>query len=234
MARIAGYLVAYALPLILPSMLYTFLKPLPLPDILRDIILIAVIGVIVGLLSSYLCRDMLHTLLASIIISLLGLSTPLILMEITPQLAWMKTFVVEDIYTLPTFIVLPLSASATSITTLRIFMKKVVEVQKVEEKIETVTVEQPVKEEIPVEEKIEITQETMPTVSEEGLRAVEEKLVPELEEMLKEIMKEEVVKEEKTEPVEKIALKKCKHCEEYIPEDSIYCPLCGKYQGEES
>ncbi|MEM4527224.1 MAG: zinc ribbon domain-containing protein [Nitrososphaerota archaeon] len=240
-AKIVGYLVAYALPFILPSTLYVFLKPLLPLDILRNIISMVVIGVIVGLLSTYLCRDMLHNLLASIVASLLGLSTPLILMEIIPQLSWIGLFIVEGMYTLLTFIVLPLSASATSIAAYRTFMKKRVEVQKLEEKIETTIIEQPVKEEITKEEKaeeekIEVTQETMPTISEESLRTAEEKLVPELEEMLKEIMKEEeeVVKEEKAEPVEKIPLKKCKNCGEYIPEDSIYCPLCGKYQGEES
>lgn len=93
--------------------------------------------------------------------------------------------------------------------------------------------EKPVEEKVAVEEAEEVVEEPAEK-KEEKLEAVEKAIEETLRVVKLEPAKEaEEAVEKELEELEKLIkgeanLKKCPHCGQMIPADSIYCPLCGK------
>lgn len=245
---VAGIL-AYFTSLLLPALIYTHLSFQQVSDIILDIAVIATVGVVVGLESALIVKNKIRAVLTSIIGGVLGVLTPyisnsILQIDLPPGLS----IVLGRPLFYFTILSSPALAAIISLAYLSIMELKLQPVMEVEERREErkeeivveekEVVEEPVKERGLVEAiregaEAEVKSTEVPTVAAEPELDIIKELVKEIEETR---TKEEAVLEEapiaREVTVEEL-LKKCRHCGEMIPYDSIYCPLCGEYQGEE-
>lgn len=236
---VAG-LSAYTISLLLPILMYGYLAFLPIPELILDIIVLVAVGVVVGIASALITRRKSRAILTSIVGGILGLLTPYVTFNIlqTPILST----ILQRAPPYYMIILPPATAALFSLAYLSITKPLLKTVKEAEEEKEMVgegkekleLEEKEVVKEHEVEEKpIEVVKEIKPgEVSGVG----QEPELDILKELVKEIEKETKVEEapavEEATRMEE-SLKKCKHCGELIPSDSIYCPLCGGYQGKE-
>ena len=250
---VAGIL-AYFTSLLLPALIYTHLSFQQVSDIILDIAVIATVGVVVGLESALIVKNKIRAVLTSIVGGVLGELTPYISNSILQiNLPPALSIVLGRPLFYFTILSSPALAAIISLAYLSIVELKLQPVMEVEERREEMreerkeelvfeekeVVEEPVKEEglvesIRGEAKAEVKPTEVPTVAPEPELDIIKELVKEIEEETR--SKEEAVLEgapiTREVAVEEL-LKKCRHCGEMIPYDSIYCPLCGEYQGEE-
>lgn len=246
---VAGIL-AYFTSLLLPAFIYTHLSFQQVSDIILDIAVIATVGVVVGLESALIVKNKIRAVLTSIIGGVLGVLTPYISNSILQiNLPSGLSIVLGRPLFYFTILSSPALAAIISLAYLSIMELKLQPVMEVEERREErkeeivveekEVVEEPVKERGLVEAiregaEAEVKSTEVPTVAAEPELDIIKELVKEIEEETR--TKEEAVLEEapiaREVTVEEL-LKKCRHCGEMIPYDSIYCPLCGEYQGEE-
>jgi len=246
---VAGIL-AYFTSLLLPAFIYTHLSFQQVSDIILDIAVIATVGVVVGLESALIVKNKIRAVLTSIIGGVLGVLTPYISNSILQiNLPSGLSIVLGRPLFYFTILSSPALAAIISLAYLSIMELKLQPVMEVEERREErkeeivveekEVVEEPVKERGLVEAiregaEAEVKSTEVPTVAAEPELDIIKELVKEIEEETR--TKEEAVLEEapiaREVTVEEL-LKKCRHCGEIIPYDSIYCPLCGEYQGEE-
>ncbi|MCL7390787.1 MAG: zinc ribbon domain-containing protein [Thaumarchaeota archaeon] len=251
---LAAGILAYFTSLLLPAFIYTYLIFQQISDIILDITVIAAVGIVVGLESALITKNKLKAVLTSVIGGVLGLLTPYIFDSIL-QISLPPLLLIvlgRPLFHL-TILSSPALAAIISLAYLSMVKPKpqpIIELKErreemIEERKEELVVEEkqfveePVKEGAPVEAireeaEAEVKPMEIPTVTPEPELDIIKELVKEIEEETK--TKEEAVLEEapvtREVTVEEL-LKKCKHCGEMIPYDSIYCPLCGEYQGEE-
>ncbi len=251
----AGIL-AYFTSLLFPALTYAYLNFQQVSDAILDIAVISALGVLVGLESAIITKNKLNAVLTSIIGGALGLLTPYVsnsILQISLPSALMIVLGRPLFYSYFAILSSPALAAIISLAYLSIVKPKPQPIMEVEERREEMReerkeelvfeekemVEEPVKEgglveAIRGEAKAEVKPTEVPTVAPEPELDIIKELVKEIEEETR--SKEEAVLEEapitREVAVEEL-LKKCRHCGEMIPYDSIYCPLCGEYQGEE-
>jgi len=249
---LAAGILAYSASLLLPALIYTYLGFQQVSGTILDVAVIVAVGVVVGLGSALIIRNKLKAALTSVIGGVLGLLTPYISDSIF-QISLPLLLIVRGrplfYFTIPSS---PALAAIISLAYLSIVKPKAQPIMEVEERGEGMIEER--KEELVLEEKgmveeptkegalleafreeaeAEVKPTEIPTATPEPELDIIKELVKEIEEETK--AKGEAVLEEA--PVTREvtvgeSLKKCKHCGEMIPYDSIYCPLCGEYQGE--
>lgn len=238
---------AYVLSLFTPILIYDSLTHLPIPDIILGLTIIAILGVVVGLESALITRNTVKATFTSIIGCLLGLLTPYISAHIL-QLSFPQELLIP-LGKPSTYLIIPASpalAALISLAYLSVVKLKHMPVGEIEEDRQKLEGEGG---KLETGEK-EITEKQV-VEGAEGGRAermgeevgaegkVMEPSIPEhepelniIEEIVKEIEEEKEVGIMGPQITGEQILKKCKHCGEMIPPDSIYCPLCGGYQEE--
>lgn len=249
MKILASGVLAYVLSILIPNLLYPYLNILTYSDIILGIMMLIILGVLIGFGTALITRDKTLSIITSIVGGSLGLLTPYIsssMLGVTlPR--FLLTLINVPLTYIITLLSPILAASISYIYLLSVKEKvTVIEREEVEEKVE-----KPLEkvEEVGREEAaIGIEQEAVKPSEESMIKAVEREVVakaevgegeqgaePELE-FLKELIEEKREgKEVRIEEgkVEEVLLKNCSYCGGSIPVDSIYCPLCGNYLGEE-
>lgn len=234
---------AYAISLTVPTLIYPYLSTISLSDMVLGPLLMLAVGAPVGLVTALITRSTAWSALTSVIGGELGLLTPHVLSDVVGVAPSILLHPLDLVPVLQLFILLsPFFAALVSFVYVVGTSLKAAAPEKektvIPERVEEVGPEAPQRqvEEVTVEREVgaaeSVEREAEPEARVEEVKAGAE---PELE-----FLKELVEAEEKAErveleraPVEELQLKKCIHCGETIPGDSIYCPVCGKYLGEE-